>query len=181
MEKKIVLIYKSVTGYTKTYAEAIGRELGCPLIKLEDVQEKDVQGADILIFGSRVHGGKVDGLKRAKRIFAHSGAKTLVLYATGAMPREAEKSIEEMWRTNLPTDGDMGVAHFYFPGGLCYEKMPWADRMMMKAFLAMLKGKKEKSESDKMIASHIASSYDISSMRYIEPLLETVRRQLTQA
>ena len=41
MEKKILLIYKSVTGFTKNYAEMIAAETGCKLYALDMAMSGD--------------------------------------------------------------------------------------------------------------------------------------------
>ena len=77
-----------------------------------------------------------------------------------------------MWRNNLsPAERDH-IPHFYFPAGLCYERMPLLDRLMMKAVPIMLRRKKNKTAYDVEMERGIAHSYDISSGEYIKPLTE---------
>ena len=40
------------------------------------------------------------------------------------------------------------VPHFYMPGGLCYEKMPLHEKIIMKIFAAVMKNKL-KNKTDK--------------------------------
>ncbi len=58
--------------------------------------------------------------------------------------------------------------------GLCYEKMPFGDKLMMKVFASMVKRKKEKSEYETAMAQALGSSYDLSSKEYIKPLVSYV-------
>jgi hypothetical protein len=43
--------------------------------------------------------------------------------------------------------------------------------MLMKAFAAMLKGKKNKTEADEAMIKHVASSCDYTDKKYIEPIV----------
>ena len=74
---------------------------------------------------------KVRGWKKAQKLLAGRGARKLVLFATGAMPNEAEDTIQKMWGQNLtPAELD-AIPHFYLQAGLCYERMGGVDRAIM--------------------------------------------------
>lgn len=175
MSNRILVVYKSVTGFTRQYAEWIAEELGCESMDLRKASEAVMSGFDTIVFGGRCHAGSVDGLKTAKKMFELSRAVKLVVFATGAMPAEMEETIQEAWRNNLTTEELVRIPHFYMPGGLRYEAMPFGDKMLMKAFAAMLKNKKNQTEEEKGTAQSIADSYDISSKTYIEPLVSLLK------
>ena len=91
-----MIVYKSVTGFTKEYAQMIAQELDCSLIDFKNVTAQMMSEADIVIFGSRMHAGMIDGLKKAKQLFAQSKASQFIVFATGAMPNEEKDKIDEM-------------------------------------------------------------------------------------
>ena len=64
----------------------------------------------------------------------------------------------------------------YCPGGLCYEKMNFFNRVVMKIFARMVAKKKDKTEAEAQMAKMIGQSYDISDRRYIEPVVRFIRR-----
>ncbi len=168
MSKKIMIVYKSVTGFTKEYAQMIAQELDCSLIDFKNVTAQMMSEVDIVIFGSRMHAGMVDGLKKAKQLFAQSKASQFIVFATGAMPNEEKDTIDEMWKNNFTSEELQQIPHFYMQGGLRYEKMPFFDKMMMKK-------KKNKNEKEQQLADIITTSYDISSKSYIMPLIEALK------
>lgn len=47
---------------------------------------------------------------------------------------------------------------------------------MMKMFLKALKAKKDKTEEEKVMVKMISSSYDISDKKYIEPILQCLKK-----
>ncbi len=171
MNKRILVTYRSVTGFTKQYAKWIAEELNCALMEWSDVSAKIMSGYDTVIFGGRFHAGSVDGLKKAKKIFAESAAAELIVFATGAAPQTAKEVIEDMWKNNLTPEESESLPHFYMQSGLCYEKMPFGDKLMMKVFASMVRRKKEKSEYETAMAQALGRSYDLSSKEYIRPLI----------
>ena len=65
--KNVLVIYRSKTGFTREYAEQIAGELHCRALPFESMTDRDIAGADILDIGSRVHAGRVDGLRKMMR------------------------------------------------------------------------------------------------------------------
>ena len=175
MNKKILIVYKSVTGFTKEYAEMIAQEIDCTLMDFKKVTAETMSRFDTVIFGGRIHAGMVDGLKRAKKLFLQSKASQLIVYTTGATPNESKAVIDEMWKNNLSPSELLEIPHFYFQGGLRYEKMPLPDKLMMKMFCMMMKKKKDKNDLEKQFEKFITSSYDISSKTYIIPLITSLQ------
>lgn len=176
-EQELIIVYKSVTGFTEAYAKKLSHELGCALISLEKATSEQLKGFDTIVFGSRLHAGMIDGLKAAKELFSRSGAKKLFLFFTGASPESAKEAIEQMWKNNLVPLGLDSVPHFYFPGGLNYERMPLGDKLMMKVFRLMMKRKKGKDEYEQELSEAIGCSYDISSEEYLLPLVALLKKK----
>lgn len=174
MKHQNLVVYRSVTGFTEQYAKWIAEELDCACLELKDASAKAMSGHDTIIFGGRFHAGCVDGLKRAKQLFGESGAARLVVFATGASPASEGNVIEEAWKNNLTADELERMPHFYMPGGLRYERMPFGDRLMMHVFAAMLRRKRDKSEADRAMEEAISHSYDLSSRKSIAPLVACV-------
>lgn len=50
------------------------------------------------------------------------------------------------------------------------------SRLMMKLFLKSLKAKKDKTEAEQEMIRMISSSYDIADRKYIEPILECLKK-----
>lgn len=175
MGMKIIVVYKSSTGFTKRYAEMIAEEMQCELADYKEVTAEMLAGYDVILFGSRAHAGMIDGYKKARELFRQAAPARLVLFVTGATPNAAEETIREFWSNNLSADELREIPHFYMQSGLCYEKMSFSDRLMMKVAAVMIKKKKDKTAEEKEMEQAITRSYDISSKKYIEPLVEYLR------
>lgn len=175
MNNNILIIYKSYTGFTKEYAEMIAEELGCKTAALNTVTAKTIAAYETIIFGGRFHAGKVDGLKKVREFLTESPAKKLIVFATGATPIEAEEMIQEAWKTNFTPAELSEIPHFYMPSGLRYERMSFGDKMLMKAFAAVLKKSKAKDSFEEGMQQAISGSFDHSSKEYIKPLLSYLK------
>lgn len=181
MKNNILVCYKSVTGFTKQYAEMIANEINGTLMDFNNITAEIVSQYDTVVFGGRFFAGGVDGLKKAKELAIKGNVKNFVVFATGATPGTAEETIQEAWKNNFTTDELRCIPHFYMQGGLCYEKMPLLEKLMMKAFAAVMKrkinNKKEQTAEDKEFMRAISNSYDISSKMYIEPLVSFLKTE----
>ena len=175
MQKQTVIVYRSQTGFTKRYAEQLAGELGCTALAEKDAKPEQLRGCDTLVFGTRAHAGRIDGLSKGLRLFRQSGAQRLVLFVTGAMPNDAQKQIDALWTQNLSVEQLREIPHFYLQGGLCYERMGWVDRMMMRGLAAMLRSKKNKTDEDTALQQAIAVSFDHSDPAYLQPLIDLLR------
>lgn len=172
---KTIVVYKSKTGFTQKYADWIGEELGCTIIPYEKFSGDTISEYDVVIFGSRVHAGKIDDLKKVKQLFAKDSGAKLIVFATGATPACSEDLINEMWQHNLSEKELSAIPHFYMQSGLNYERMGVGDRLIMKMFAKMMSGKKDKSKEEAEMGQAIQDSHDDSSKEYIVPLVNYVK------
>ena len=54
---------------------------------------------------------------------------------------------------------------------MTYDKMKALSKLAMKMFVSALRNKKDATEKEKIMAEKMASSYDISDIKYIEPIV----------
>lgn len=167
----MIVIYKSKTGFTEKYAKKIAKKLNCDAINIKYISKIDISKQDIVIYGSRVHAGMIDGLNKIKKLLKNGTIKNLVIFATGGTPNKAEELIDKLWKNNLNEEELKTIPHFYMQSGICYEKMGVVDRLIMKMAGKMMKKKENKDNNEIGFVQAISESYDISSDEYIKPLL----------
>lgn len=165
-----VVLCKSCTGITERYAGWIADALGCKAFGWKERKNVRLSEYDLIVFGGRFHAGSIDGLKWFKSHLPDVQGKKVAVFATGAMPAGAP-DISKALAQNIPEEQQKTIPVFYFPGGLCYERMGCVDKLMMAMFRKMV----EKTQGDGEMLRQIQSSYDLSSKEYIEPLLAAVR------
>lgn len=172
---KILIIYKSKTGFTKRYAEWISQELQCSTISYDNFKSDLISDFDILIFGTRVHTGRIDGFNKFKKIIKETNKK-IIVFAVGGTSAEAINSINKIWDSSFSKSELHEIPHFYMQGGLDYENMTAGDRFIMKSLAKMLGQKNSKDFEETGCEQAIQSSYDATSKEYIIPLINYVRR-----
>lgn len=177
MAQDVLIVYRSVTGFTERYARQLAEEIGCEAIALKDVLPERLRGVHTLVYGGRLHAGAVDGLNRARQLVKEASIPAFVVFATGASPSTAEAVIEETWKRNFSAEELSSIPHFYMPGGLKLEKLPFGDRMMIRVFSWMLKRKKDKTEFEIGFESAVRASFDITSKTNIDPLVALLKEK----
>ena len=102
--------------------------------------------------------------------------KTLIIYTsqTGFTKRYAHWLADRVGGDllyNTLTDAQREyIKVFYCQGGMSYEKMSAPTRITMKMFVSAVRNKKDATEEQKEMFERMASSYDISDIKYIEPI-----------
>lgn len=100
--------------------------------------------------------------------------KKLALFCVGASPA-ANPDVDRVLHDILTDEQRTYIKAFYCQGGLNYDKMKLPSKMMMKAFVTMLKKKKDATQMEKDMAAMISNSYDISDKCYVEPIMAYVK------
>jgi len=170
---KIIIICNSKTGFTKRYADWIAEELSCNVVPYNDLPKTIINADDIVIFGSRIHAGKVEHLKKIKSRFLNN--HDLIVFATGGTPASETDAIDRIWTNNFTDTERNLIPHFYFQSGMNYEKMGFIDKTVMKTVATLLSRNKDKNDFETGFEQAIQNSYDVSSREYIMPLVKFVK------
>lgn len=172
---KTVVIYNSQTGFTKRYAQWIAEATGADCLELSVVKKESMAAYEAIIFGGWACAGGISKLSWFKRNIDKWADKKLIVFCVGGSPID-NPEVEPALKKNFTESELKKVSVFYCPGGFNYEKMSVPSKFMMKMFIKTLKSKKDKTESDKEMIKIISSSYDISDKKYIEPILECLKK-----
>ncbi|SFR88628.1 flavodoxin domain-containing protein [Anaeromicropila populeti] len=168
---KRVVVYKSSTGFTKTYAEWIAKELNCEMVDLKKVEESTLHQCEMVIYGGWIMGNTIVGLDKIKKM----GANNLVVYAVGSLPKTKEVADSIQTKNGLEN-----TVFFYMPGGFRFEKLNFLIRMMLKSMKKSIAKKENKTETDVFMEKHLGTSFDHSDKKYIEPLIQYVNEEVSQ-
>lgn len=172
---KTVVIYNSQTGFTKRYAQWIAEATGADCLELSVAKKESMAAYEAIIFGGWACAGGISKLSWFKRNIDKWADKKLIVFCVGGSPID-NPEVEPALKKNFTESELKKVSVFYCPGGFNYEKMSVPSKFMMKMFIKTLKSKKDKTESDKEMIKIISSSYDISDKKYIEPILECLKK-----
>lgn len=168
---KTIVIYNSQTGFTKRYAEWIAEKSGADCFELSVAKKKSMDEYDAIIFGGWACAGSISKIGWFKSNINKWEGKKLIAFCVGGSPLD-NPDIEPALEKMFTEDEKKRVNVFYCPGGFNYEKMSTTSKLMMKMFIKTLKAKKDKTEDEEFMIKMISSSYDISDVKYIDPILE---------
>ena len=96
--------------------------------------------------------------------------KRLAVFCVGGSPND-NPDVETFLQNALSEDQKKYIKVFYCQGGFNYEKMKTPSKLAMKMFISVLKNKKYATEKEKGMAEKMSSSYDISDIKFIEPIV----------
>ena len=171
---KTVVVYNSQTGFTKRYAEWIAEAAGADCFELAEAKKKNLDAYEAIVFGGWACAGGISKLAWFKGNIEKWSGKKLIAFCVGGSPME-NPEVEIALKNNFTDAEREKVNVFYCPGGFNYEKMSAPSKLMMKMFISALKAKKDKTEAEEVMVKMIASSYDISDKKYIEPILACLK------
>jgi len=171
---RTAVIYKSISGFTKTYAEWIAEDLGADLFALERVPESIFSDYGTIVFGGSLHAVGLNGVKFLNRNFEKLAGKKLVVFAVGASPNR-DGIPEEVLNKNFTAERRKGIAFFYFRGGFDFSKLDLPNRILMTVFKWSLKRKKTRTADEQGMLDAYDKPADFTDRGSVEPLVEYVR------
>ena len=165
--KKLIVLYRSKTGFSKRYAEWIAEDLACECRPIKGVRLNDLNEFGLVIYGAGIYSGMIAGAGRIKHWMEQTPNKTWVVFATGATPPKAGYE-ELIQKTNFRQGEARPARFFYLLAGIDYQKMGLFDRLLM-AFFSRMEAKKHAGAPAK------PTSIDLSNRSYLENLLRYAR------
>ena len=115
----MTIVYTSKTGFTREYAQMLGRAAGLPVCALDEATGKVGPGSDILYLGWLM-AGHISGIDHAVKRF-HVRAACGV-----GMTPPGDKVLQDLARSNYVPNAPI----FYLQGGWAPKKVGWLQRRM---------------------------------------------------
>ena len=131
------IVYTSKTGFTKQYAQLLGKKLSLPVYPLEDALYGLGQGSPILYLGW-IHASTVQGYRKAARRFHVCAVCGVGLCDTGALVDQVRKT------TAVPA----AVPLFTLQGGFQREKLKGMDKILISMLTKGLSSKEKRTEEE---------------------------------
>ncbi len=135
------IVYTSNTGFTKEYAEMLGKLIDLPVYEINDAKKAIEKGSDIIYLGWLM-AGTVRECKKACKRYNVKAVCAVGLGETGKLTAEAK-------RANKLPDGTEG---FTLQGGYAPDKLKGLYKSMMgvavNALIKQITSKDEQTESD---------------------------------
>ncbi|MEN8208744.1 MAG: flavodoxin domain-containing protein [Candidatus Fermentibacteria bacterium] len=130
---KSVVVYSSITGFTRKYAEWIADDLNSDIFSVEDTAIEKLLEYDTIIYGGSLHASGITGVQIIKRNMVELSGRKLVVFATGASPYKKEV-LDEIRNRNFTALEQEQVEVFYLRGGFDYSRLDFKNRILMSLF-----------------------------------------------
>lgn len=171
--KKIVVVYRSGSGFTKNYATWLSEELHCDLLPGKTTKISDLMKYDTIIYGGGLYAIGISGFDLIKKNYEQLKSKKLIVFAVGASPVR-EETIEAVRNANIPANMSDNISFYYLRGGFNYNKLSPLNKVLMQLKKMQLK-KIENPDADTkgMIASY-DHPLDFTNKKNLKPILESL-------
>ena len=173
---KGIILYQSKYGATKKYAEWLTEATGFDCIETKKASLNTVQNYDTIILGGGVYASGIAGLSFLKKNITALKEKKIAVFCVGASPYD-EKAVQAGYEHNFK-DALAGLPCFYCRGAWNEKAMSFGDRTLCK-LLQKAVAKKSPAEMElweQALFSAIGQSCDWTDKKYLEPLLEFIRK-----
>lgn len=169
-----IVVYRSLSGFTKKYAGWIAGELGAPCVELGDFRRQAVADGDVVVFGGSLHAVGINGYRKFSRLLAGRKLKRLVVFAVGASP--AREGVEEIIRReNFSAEEALDIRLFYLRGGFDYGKLDWYNRLLMKLLKAKLRLRKRRGPDEEGMLKAYDRPLDVTKKENVAELVAYVK------
>jgi len=167
---KAAVLYKSKTGFTRTYAQWIAEELSADLYEAPKVDVRQLDTYDTVVYGAGLYAGGINGIGLIKNNLDALTGKKIIVFATGATPVR-EKTTNELRDTNFSPEQLKQIRFFYLRGGFDYHKLKPVDKLLMILLKLKLKGKKHREADERGMLAAYSRPVDFTRRENIRELV----------
>jgi len=171
---KTIVVYKSISGFTKKYAEWIAEELEADLFRIEKIDIDILLKYEIIIYGGSLHAVGISGVKIIKNNLNKLREKNIIIFTTGAsLPKES--IVSEVKDSNFSVEEQKQIQFYYFRGGFDFNKLNLINKILMTLLKWKIKLKRDKAPDEKGMLAAYSKPMDFTKKKNIKELLEFVR------
>ena len=167
---KTAVVYKSVSGFTKKYAEWISDELHGDLYLLSECNGKLLKQYDAVVYGGPLHAAGIAGLKSFKKMIKTAGNLKISVFACGASPSD-EKVFKEVKTRNFTEKEQGQISFYYLRGGFDFNKLNTFNKFIMSIMKKILEKKKERTVEEQEMLDSYETPADFTDRENIKPLV----------
>lgn len=174
MKNKVAVIYKSKYGSSKRYAGWIALKLDADLYEIRDIRMKDLKKYNVIIYGSGIYIGKINGIKFITKNYEKIKEKKILVFAVGM--ESTGENFENIVKNTFDTSCLENIKVFNFKGSFDYFKLSFIDKILMKGLKLNIdkKSVRELTEDDKLILEGFEREVNLCDKRSIESLIENI-------
>jgi len=141
---KTFIIYHSVYGSTKQYAQWLGEELKGDLCEVKNFKPEMITAYDIIIIGSGLYAGRMKGLNLLIKHYDLLKDKKLIIYTCGLSDPsndDNKSNIMKRVKKTIPQDILSQIKIFFLRGSINYSDLSLIHKLGM-AILKKIQSRK---------------------------------------
>lgn len=170
---KVVVVYRSGSGYTKNYATWLSEELQCDLLPGKSTKVSDLLEYDTIIYGGGLYAIGINGFGLIKKNYAQLKDKKIIVFAVGASPVR-DDIIQVVRSANIPEEMSSNVQFYYLRGGFNYNKLSPLNKALMQLKKIQLKSTKNPDADTKGMLHSYDHPLDFTNKKNLRPILESL-------
>ena len=155
------IVYTSKTGFTRQYAQLLGKRLGLPVYSLEDALYGMDQGSPILYLGW-IHASAIRDYRKAAKNFSVCAVCGVGLCDTGTLTDQVRKA------TAIPAS----IPLFTLQGGFDRSKLKGLDKLMISMLVKGLSAQEKRSEQDERMLALLQTDGNYVSPDNLKGILD---------
>jgi menaquinone-dependent protoporphyrinogen IX oxidase len=168
---RTVVVYRSISGFTKKYSEWIAEELKADLFEAKEIKIEKLREYDLIIFGGSLHAVGINGIKLIKKNISQLANKKIVVFAVGASPPK-EGITNEIRKNNFPDEEQKNIQLYYLRGGFKFSKLDFTNKVIMTLFRVRLTIKKNKTPDEKGMLAAYSRPIDCTRKENVKEIIE---------
>ncbi len=168
---KTLVMYRSVSGFTKKYAEWIAEALNADLADARDVDPALLPGYERIVFGGCLHEVGIRGIDIVLKNLPRLEGRRIAVFATGASPA-SEAISREVENKNFKDEHRAKIRFFYLRGGFDFGKLDARNKILMTLLKWKIMIKKERTPDEKGMLAAYSTPLDFTRKEHIGKIVE---------
>ncbi len=166
-----VVVYRSISGFTKKYAEWIAQECKADLFEASTISSEKLSEYSLIIFGGSLHAVGINGLKLIKESLPKLTDKKIIVFAVGASPPK-EGILTEIFERNFSGMNTGNLKLFYLRGGFNFGKLDLTNKILMALFRVRVSLKTKKTPDERGMLAAFPKPIDCTRLENIRELVD---------
>ena len=174
---KVLVLYFTIYGSTKKYAEWIAEELKGDLFDIDDVRHDQLYDYDIIIVGGGLYAGNIKWLNLLIDNYEKIKDKKLIIFTCGLADYSKEEninSVKSMFEKYMPNNIFENIKIFYLRGYINYKKLNFKHKIMMGMMKKMIlkKGVEKMNEENREFLETYGKIVDFTDKKSIKGIID---------
>lgn len=174
--RKIIVVYRSKSGYIKKYAEMIAQAVGADLADARRVNAKTLAAYDTIVYGGGLYAVGINGLGLIKKNLDALAGKRIIVFAAGASPPRPEVA-DEVRDKNFDAEQQKHIRFFLLRGGFDFSRLTLIDKLLMTLMKAQLSRKKDPTPDERGMLAAYDTPVDFVKEKNIAPVVAAIEEK----